>query len=653
MYNKIKTPTLPVRLFLISIFFFSGFGKTFSQWVSNPETNTKLVSGLVNPCNISAVEDLKGGSFIFWEDNKSGSHKDISFLHIDNNGKPDFRTDGKNVSLNRSDKELPIALTNVTGYVVVAWRDLANPKKRIIKAQKLSTIGSIEWSKDVQITPSDVDVIDFAASSDRKGNAFISYISKSASGQLQLFVQKMSAYGHKYFDKNPVLLNESSNNKLNCAVVADQIGGAFVLWLESIKARSVLLVQHVDSLGKLNWGAAPLAFSAPNGNIVNFNAKSTNNSNLYVAWQVQSNEKKIYHQLITSNGKNIWVSSGKAISSLKGNQTNPQVLTTDSSLTVSWTYEGSGNKDIFIQNFSYKGFPLGKSDGIPVVELKGDQFGQKLLDDKKGGVIVCWIDKRIQNIKANIYAQRINNGQPVWRQNGIPLAISNNTEKSYLNIIPDSKGGALAFFKEKRKEGNNIYGQKVFNTGTYTSQITNFDLQISGDSVKVSWQVNGSAENSVFDIDKSLKQDTKSSAWQIAATIKGKSNENVYSYFDVPANSGAIYYRITQKDKENNIVTSDVKSINYFKGAGNIVVGQNVPNPCKTKTKITFYLPQSARVKIEFFNSQVQKVFDINDTFKSGKNEVTFDGTGLPDGIYFYRFQSGSFTDVKKLLISK
>ena len=66
-----------------------------AQWVNNPALNTKLVIEGVKPINISSVEDLKGGAFIFWEDNKSGFQNEIFFIHMDGNGKVSFNADGK------------------------------------------------------------------------------------------------------------------------------------------------------------------------------------------------------------------------------------------------------------------------------------------------------------------------------------------------------------------------------------------------------------------------------------------------------------------------------------------------------------------------------------------------------------------------------
>jgi len=43
----------------------------------------------------------------------------------------------------------------------------------------------------------------------------------------------------------------------------------------------------------------------------------------------------------------------------------------------------------------------------------------------------------------------------------------------------------------------------------------------------------------------------------------------------------------------------------------------------------------------------------VDDTKNAGYYEVSFDASGLPSGIYFYRMQSGDYVSVKKLLLLK
>src|ERR1035437_1026282 len=121
---------------LISGLVLFSFPSLYSQWVNNPALNTKIVIGASKPINISSVEDLKGGAFIFWEDNKSGFQNDIYFVHMDGNGKVSFRTDGKKVSELNGNKVQPVVTSNLPNTAVVVWKDFTRSKSGNLFAQR-------------------------------------------------------------------------------------------------------------------------------------------------------------------------------------------------------------------------------------------------------------------------------------------------------------------------------------------------------------------------------------------------------------------------------------------------------------------------------------------------------------------------------------
>ena len=81
---------------------------------------------------------------------------------------------------------------------------------------------------------------------------------------------------------------------------------------------------------------------------------------------------------------------------------------------------------------------------------------------------------------------------------------------------------------------------------------------------------------------------------------------------------------------------------------------QNYPNPFNPTTTIHYALPHASFVKLTVYNTLGQQVAQLlNEQQQAGYHEVVFRGDGLASGVYFYRLDAGSYTNVKKLLLLK
>jgi len=82
---------------------------------------------------------------------------------------------------------------------------------------------------------------------------------------------------------------------------------------------------------------------------------------------------------------------------------------------------------------------------------------------------------------------------------------------------------------------------------------------------------------------------------------------------------------------------------------------QNYPNPFNPATTIMFDLPKSGITKLLVYDiTGRQTAVLVNDEkLGAGRHEVTFDGTNLSSGVYFYRIISGDYSDVKKMVLVK
>ncbi len=67
-------------------------------------------------------------------------------------------------------------------------------------------------------------------------------------------------------------------------------------------------------------------------------------------------------------------------------------------------------------------------------------------------------------------------------------------------------------------------------------------------------------------------------------------------------------------------------------------LAQNYPNPFNPSTKIKYYLPEVAFVKLKVYNILGKEVSSlVNKNQQAGSYEYTFNADDLPSGVYFYR----------------
>ena len=81
---------------------------------------------------------------------------------------------------------------------------------------------------------------------------------------------------------------------------------------------------------------------------------------------------------------------------------------------------------------------------------------------------------------------------------------------------------------------------------------------------------------------------------------------------------------------------------------------QNFPNPFNPTTVIRYSLQKPDMVRLTVFNARGQKIRNlVNTRQKAGDYEISFDGSGLPNGVYFYRLQTNTFMQTRKMILLK
>ena len=127
---------------------------------------------------------------------------------------------------------------------------------------------------------------------------------------------------------------------------------------------------------------------------------------------------------------------------------------------------------------------------------------------------------------------------------------------------------------------------------------------------------------------------------------------------------------IVQDDRIANLYLQEFAARYYEAGGTNPIVlsmkeisnqiptvyslSQNYPNPFNPTTNFQFSIVNLQLVSLKIFNILGQEVTTLVNEFKQpGVYQVTWNAGGLSSGVYFYKLQAGSFTDVKKMILAR
>jgi hypothetical protein len=121
-----------------------------------------------------------------------------------------------------------------------------------------------------------------------------------------------------------------------------------------------------------------------------------------------------------------------------------------------------------------------------------------------------------------------------------------------------------------------------------------------------------------------------------------------------------------ETDKFNNVWISTANGLAIYNSNGIIGIEneitmlpdgykiyQNYPNPFNPVTTIKYELPKEGMITFKIYDILGKEIYSINEFRKAGIHEIKFDGSNFASGVYFYRIETGSFIDTKKMVLVK
>ena len=191
-------------------------------------------------------------------------------------------------------------------------------------------------------------------------------------------------------------------------------------------------------------------------------------------------------------------------------------------------------------------------------------------------------------------------------------------------------------------------------------ELSSFTALAQGRTINLSWATKTEINNSGFDIERQAVSTTPSatSTWAKVGSVTGKGTTNApqnYSFSDVVKAAGSYNYRLKQIDHNGNFTYSSEVTVKATLSPEDYKLSQNYPKPLNPSTKFNFAVKSTEHVAIKVYNSIGQEVASLFDGVVPADQiqEVTFDGSRLASGIYFYVLRATDRVEVKKMLMMK
>jgi hypothetical protein len=188
-------------------------------------------------------------------------------------------------------------------------------------------------------------------------------------------------------------------------------------------------------------------------------------------------------------------------------------------------------------------------------------------------------------------------------------------------------------------------------------ELTSFTAGVKHNTVTLNCQTATEVNNKGFEVERCFQEEKGRTSWEKIGFVQGNGTTislSQYSFTDKKiVKQGHYIYRLKQIDFDGRYafsaeVGADISKPNVY------YLSQNYPNPFNPTTNIEFSIPERSHVTLKVYDVLGNEVATLVDGWMESTNhQVTFDGSKLASGIYYYTLMAGNFSSTKKLILLK
>ena len=259
-----------------------------------------------------------------------------------------------------------------------------------------------------------------------------------------------------------------------------------------------------------------------------------------------------------------------------------------------------------------------------------------------------------------LQGQFTNPGTGSFQPNGEPLY--DGTQSSWVHEVIDISEFASNQLKLKFQlvsdqsitaDGIYLDNIKVTTYNAVPVELISFYADCSGNSISLNWTTASEINNEGFEVQRNIGG---SDEWEVIGFVKGAgtSTEAVnYSIEDKNPLSGKSFYRLKQIDFNGTYKIYNAVEVSFVP-VFTYSLQQNYPNPFNPATSIKFSIAKTEHVILKVYDILGNEVATlVNDIREPGDYSLSFNGNKLSSGIYIYKLTAGTFSAVKKMILTK
>ncbi len=331
---------------------------------------------------------------------------------------------------------------------------------------------------------------------------------------------------------------------------------------------------------------------------------------------------------------------------------------------------------VFFQRFDSSGAKLGGIDSVS--QANAHCYYPQIAMNKDGSFVITWDDERNSQTLPDVYMQRFN---PLGQKIGNNIKVSDDNSigiRQAGNVVStDGYGKITVSWVDDRNAENSIYYQIYDNSGNpigVNRKANILSSLFSRTSPRVSMRNDGKFFIGWLDVGFTGREqvygrrfdaigDPVGTPYMIPLTSNPPINQRINS---LKLNGDRVY--VTWSEYPGSGSNTDIWcNVRGFQNPDTVIgISTNTeiakeyklypvyPNPFNPISTIKYDIPKQSQVIIKIFDiigSEVATL--VNETKEPGFYTVSFDGTNYSSGVYFYRIEAGSFSDVKKMVILK